>query len=78
MSTEAPRIRKHCKGRDFVSPDVPSSVHDFSDGYLSFWDTNEPEGIAAIATVFQCGTSRSDIDFISLEQVIECVGRAQR
>ena len=52
-------------------------MHDFSDGYLSFWDTNEPEGIAAIATVFQYGISQSDIDFISLEQVVECVGRAQ-
>ena len=67
---------KHCKGRDFVSPDVPSSVHNFSDGYLSFWDTNEPEGIATIAIISQYWTSQSDIDFISLEQIVECVGRA--
>ena len=65
------------KGRNFVPPDVPSGVHDFSDGYLSFRDTDEPERLADIAVILRCGVPESDVDWISLEQIVECVGRAQ-
>ena len=68
---------KDYKGRNLVSPDVPSGVHDFPDGYLSFRDTNEPAIIVDIAIVFQYWVPQSDIDFIYVEQIIECVGRAQ-
>ena len=70
-------MAKDYKGRHLVSPDVPSGVHDFSDGYLSLGDTNEPANIVDIAIVFQYWAPQSDIDFISVEQVIECVGRTQ-
>ena len=76
MLVEARRMPKDYNGRDFVSPDVSSGMHDFSDGYLSFGDTDEPERITVIAIVFQHGVPESDVDIVSLEQIIECVGGA--